>query len=122
MKRCMIIDDSNVIRKVARRILANPDMMVIEAASGEQALDMCATEMPDLIIVDDVLPDMPATEFINRVRQISDGKSRPRIVVSLVELDIGTLMRSKRAGATGYIMKPFNRPLLIERLRLLQAA
>ena len=58
MKRCMFVDDSSVIRKVAKRILGGPDMLVIEAASGLDALDMCAADMPDIIVVDGALPDM----------------------------------------------------------------
>ena len=59
MKRCMFVDNSSVIRKVAKRILGGPDMIVIEAGSGLDAIDMCAADMPDIIVVDGALPDMP---------------------------------------------------------------
>ena len=48
MKRCMIGDDSSVIRKVAKRILGGPDMVVVEAGGGREALAMCAADMPDI--------------------------------------------------------------------------
>ncbi|MBW8909767.1 MAG: response regulator, partial [Mesorhizobium sp.] len=51
MKRCLFVDDSSVIRKVAKRILGS-DMMVAEAASGAEAADICATDMPDVIVID----------------------------------------------------------------------
>ena len=51
MKRCMFVDDSSVIRKVAKRILGGSDMVVIEAASGLDALEMCAADMPDIRII-----------------------------------------------------------------------
>ena len=70
MKRCMFVDDSSVIRKVAKRILGGPDMLVIEAGSGFDAIDMCVADMPDIIVVDGALPDMTAVEFIRRVRAI----------------------------------------------------
>ena len=44
MKRCMFVDDSSVIRKVAKRILGGPDLLVVEAATGYDALDMCAID------------------------------------------------------------------------------
>ncbi|TIL79922.1 MAG: response regulator, partial [Mesorhizobium sp.] len=56
MKRCMFIDDSSVIRRVAKRILGGSDMLVIEAASGLDAVEMCTADMPDIIIVDGALP------------------------------------------------------------------
>ena len=46
MKRCMFVDDSSVIRKVAKRILGGPDMIVVEAGSGLEALDMCRPRCP----------------------------------------------------------------------------
>ncbi len=121
MKRCMFIDDSSVIRKVAKRILNGPDMLVIEAESGNDALHMCDNDMPDVIVVDGGLPDMTAEEFIRRVRAIP-SPIRPQIAISLVEVDIGAIMRAKRAGAQGYILKPFNRPQLLERFRQLDMA
>ena len=121
MKRCMFVDDSSVIRKVAKRILGGPDMIVIEAASGLDAIDMCAAEMPDIIVVDGALPDMSTAEVISRIRAI-ESPVKPQIAVCLIEVDVGAIMRAKRAGAQGYILKPFNRPQLLERFRSLQTA
>jgi two-component system chemotaxis response regulator CheY len=121
MKRCMFVDDSSVIRKVAKRILGGPDMLVVEAGSGGEAFDMCQAEMPDIIVVDSALPDMTAVEFIQRVRGIP-SPIKPQIMLCLIEIDIGAIMRAKRAGAQGYLLKPFNRAQLIERFRALQAA
>ncbi|BAB49849.1 MULTISPECIES: response regulator [Mesorhizobium] len=121
MKRCMFVDDSSVIRKVAKRILGGSDMVVIEAASGLDALEMCAADMPDIIVVDGALPDVQAVDLIRRVRAM-ESPTRPQILISLVELDIASIMRAKRAGAQGYLLKPFNRPQLLERFRNLKIA
>ena len=121
MKRCMFVDDSSVIRKVAKRILGGSDMVVIEAASGLDALEMCAADMPDIIVVDGALPDVHAVDLIRRVRAM-ESLIRPQILISLVELDIASIMRAKRAGAQGYLLKPFNRPQLLERFRTLKIA
>ena len=121
MKRCMFVDDSSVIRKVAKRILNGPDMLVIEAESGHVALDMCANDMPDIIVVDGSLTDMSVEEFIRNVRTVP-SPVKPQIAVSLVEVDIAAIMRAKRSGAQGYLLKPFNRPQLLERFRQLDVA
>ncbi len=121
MKRCMIVDDSSVIRKVAKRILAGPDMMVIEAATGGEALAMCAAEMPGIIIVDNGLADMSAVAFIREVMAL-DAKAKPQVALCMTEFDVGAIMRAKRAGAKGYILKPFNRPQLLDRFRTMELA
>ncbi len=121
MKRCMFVDDSSVIRKVAKRILSGPDMLVTEAASGQDALEQCAFQMPDVVVVDNNLADMTAAELIRSIRAMA-GQMPPQILISLVEVDIGAIMRAKRAGAHGYLLKPFNRPQLLERFRSLPAA
>ncbi|QDZ00727.1 response regulator [Nitratireductor mangrovi] len=121
MNRCMIIDDSSIIRKVVKRILGSPEIVVVEATNGSDALAMCGAQMPDTIIVDGVLPDMAATDFIRDVKALPGGKG-VRILISILEFDIGMIMRAKRAGANGYMFKPFNRSQLIERFRELQSA
>lgn len=121
MKRCMFVDDSSVIRRVAKRILGGSDMLVTEAASGLDAVEMCTADMPDIIIVDGALPDMQAEDVIRRVRAM-ESPIQPQILISLVEVDVASIMRAKRAGAQGYLLKPFTRPQLLERFRTLRFA
>ncbi|UCI10136.1 response regulator transcription factor [Mesorhizobium sp. B1-1-8] len=121
MKRCLFVDDSSVIRKVAKRILSGSDFLVAEAASGLDAIEICATDMPEIIVVDGGLPDMQAADLIRRIRGI-ESDTKPQIVVSLVEVDVASIMRAKRAGAQGYLLKPFNRAQLLERFRVLKIA
>jgi two-component system chemotaxis response regulator CheY len=114
MTRCLFVDHSSVIRKVAKRILADLDMMVVEASTGLEALEICGAEMPDLVVIDGALSDMPAVDLIRRVRAMEARK--PQILISLVVLDVASVMRAKRAGADGYLLKPFNRLQLVERI------
>lgn len=118
MKRCMFVDDSSVIRKVAKRILGGPDMVVIEASSAADALMMCEAEMPDVIVVDSGLPDMGAHDLIRRIKLIPSPVV-PQIAISLTEVDVPAIMKAKRAGAHSFILKPFNRAQLLERFRTL---
>lgn len=121
MKRCMFVDDSGVIRKVAKRILGGPDMMVIEASNGYDAIEMCMAEMPDIIVIDSALPDLPSLEVISRIRAIPSA-ILPHIAICLTELDVAMIMRAKRAGAQSYMLKPFNRAQLLDRFRMMTAA
>ena len=121
MKRCMIVDDSSVIRKVAKRILGGPDMMIIEAGTGAEGLYMCEADMPHVIVVDTTLPDMQTVDFIRQAMAI-EAEVKPQILVCVTEFDVGTIMRAKRAGAKGYILKPFDRPQLLTRFRQLELA
>lgn len=121
MRSCMFVDHSSVVRKVARRILSGSGMIVAEAESGAVALDICAAGMPDLIVVDTSLPDMSVADFIRAVRSIP-SRTTPQILVSLVEKDVASIMRAKRAGAQGYLLKPFDRTRLLNSLHALRQA
>lgn len=115
MKRCMIVDGSDVIRKVAKRILESQGMLVVEAKTGAIALDLCAHDLPDIILVDARLEDVSAVDFI---RSVCASDKPPQIIICLIAFDIGTIMRAKRAGAQGYLLKPFNRATLLQSLEL----
>jgi two-component system chemotaxis response regulator CheY len=121
MKRCMFVDDSSVIRKVAKRILNGPDMILVEAGSGLDAIEMCQADMPDIVVIDSALPDLPTADVIRRIRAIPSAVV-PHIAVCLTEIDVAAIMRAKRAGAQSYLLKPFNRAQLLERFRAIDLA
>ena len=66
MKTCLVVDDSSVIRKVARRILEGLDFEITEAEDGEQALEHCRSAMPDAVLLDWNMPMMDGYEFLRR--------------------------------------------------------
>jgi two-component system chemotaxis response regulator CheY len=117
----MFVDDSSVIRKVAKRILGGPDMLVIEADNGLDAIAMCQADMPDIVVIDSALPDLPTAEVIQRIRAIP-SPVLPHIAICLTEMDVAAIMRAKRAGAQSFILKPFNRAQLLERFRSMSVA
>ncbi len=112
MKHCLIVDDSAVIRKVARRILDGAGYYVNEASSGAEGWRLCRNAMPDVLLLDYALPDMTAIEFIESLRR-STSTPMPRILLCTPFLDVPRIMKAKRAGATGYVMKPFDRDQLL---------
>lgn len=121
MKRLMIVDDSNVIRKVAKHVLGKPDVAIVEAESGKQALKLCAEHLPDIIVCDVTLPDMTFLEFITNLKEVSGGQM-PKILVNHHEVNLPVIMKAKRAGASGFILKPFNRPTLLQSFQQLGLA
>ena len=69
MKTCLIVDDSKVIRKVARHILETLEFQVEEAGDGREALDRCEAKMPDVVLLDWNMPVMSGMEFLKLLRQ-----------------------------------------------------
>jgi len=108
MRHCLVIDDSRVVRKVARRILEDFDFTVTEAEDGRVAMDVCQRSMPDLVLLDWHLPVMDGIDFLAQLRQMEGGK-RPKVVFCASEADVAQIARALRAGADEYILKPFDR-------------
>ncbi len=122
MKRCLIVDDSTVIRKVARGILESMKYEVIEAENGQEGLDRCRDiPGPDLIILDWHLPVVGAMEFLAALRLSVTGK-RPYIIYCTSENDPTDIARAYAAGADDYFMKPFDRASLVNKVAEISAA
>ena len=111
MKTCLVVDDSSVIRKVARRILEDLSFTIVEAEGGQQALEKCQETMPDAILLDWNMPVMDGLEFLAQLRKL-DGGDTPKVVFCTTENDVGHIARAIRAGANEYIMKPFDREIV----------
>ena len=104
MKDCLVVDDSTVIRKVARRIFEGLGFQVAEAEDGEQALDACRQHMPDAVLLDWSMPNVDGYEFLRVLRRMPDG-DRPKVVFCTSENDVAHIARALQAGANEYIMK-----------------
>ena len=111
MKTCLIVDDSSVIRKVARRILEGLEFQIVEAENGEEAVDSCRTQMPDAILLDWNMPKMDGYDFLRALRRLPNG-DRPKVVFCTTENDVAHIARALHAGANEYIMKPFDKEIV----------
>ena len=111
MKSCLIVDDSKVIRMVARRILEGLHFEIAEAADGKVALEACQKSMPDAILLDWNMPVMNGIDFLRKLRQL-EGGSNPMVVLCTTENDIAHIAKAMRAGADEYIMKPFDKDIV----------
>lgn len=111
MKRCLIVDDSKVIRMVARRILEGLRFEIDEAADGRMALEACNKHMPDAILLDWNMPVMSGIDFLRALRRMSGGQV-PVVVFCTTENDIAHITEAISAGANEYIMKPFDSEII----------
>ncbi len=111
MKSCLVVDDSKVIRKVARRILEELDFDIREAVDGQDALNSCNNELPDVVLLDWNMPVMNGLDFLKALRA-SEGGDKPVVVFCTTENDMSHISAAISAGADEYIMKPFDREII----------
>ncbi len=109
---CLVVDDSRVVRKVARRILEGHGFTVIEAADGQQALDACDLAIPDCVLLDWNMPVMNGIEFLKALRA-KYGPEKPPVVFCTTETDMSFIEQAIEHGAQEFIMKPFDEEILI---------
>ncbi len=111
MRTCLVVDDSTVIRKIARRILEEMDFEVIEAEDGEKALEVCKRGLPDAVLLDWNMPVMDGYEFLGNLRRMPGGDFS-KVVFCTTENGIDHITRALDAGANEYIMKPFDKHIV----------
>jgi two-component system chemotaxis response regulator CheY len=120
----LVVDDSSVVRKVARRILEALDFEIVEAEDGEKALEICKRQLPEAILLDWNMPVMDGYEFLGNLRRMPGG-DQPKVVFCTTENGIDHITRALQAGANEYIMKPFDKDIVAAKFQevgLLQLA
>jgi len=105
--QCLVVDDSRVVRKVAKRIIEEMGFTCDEAEDGQQAFDICQRAMPDVILLDWNMPVMSGIEFLEKLRS-AETIRRPKVILCTTENDLSHIQRALTAGADEYVMKPFD--------------
>jgi two-component system chemotaxis response regulator CheY len=116
MKNCLVVDDSKVIRKVARHILESLNINVTEACDGRDALNQCENSEPDVVLLDWNMPVMNGMEFLQHLN--ASQQTRPKVIFCTTENGLGHIKAALEAGADEYVMKPFDRDTLESKLQL----
>ena len=112
-KVVLVVDDLESIREMISHFLSNNGFEVIKANDGIDALTYTDGREIDLILTDLHMPKMNGIEFIKEVRQIEKYKYIP-ILFLTTETKMSTKMEAKKAGATGWLVKPFKEDKLIK--------
>jgi two-component system chemotaxis response regulator CheY len=115
MKTCLVVDDSRIIRKVARRLLEELGFNVVEAASGHEAMAWCQAAMPEAILLDWNMPVMNGIAFLGELRSEAGGKD-PVVIMCTERSDPADIHEALAAGADEYVMKPFDAEILAGKL------
>ncbi len=114
-RNCLVVDDSRVVRKVARRILEANGWIVAEAGDGQQALDACRAGLPDFVLLDWNMPVMDGLAFLRELRG-EFGPDNPPVIFCTTENDLAQIELAITSGAREYIMKPFDEEILVGKL------
>jgi two-component system chemotaxis response regulator CheY len=115
----LLIDDSRAIRLILGRMLGELGFEVDEAANGREGLArLDAGLQPGLVLVDWNMPEMNGLEFVAAVRQ-APYSSTARVMMVTTETEVPQMVLALEAGADEYLMKPFTRDSIVEKLLLL---
>ncbi|TCD02301.1 response regulator [Erythrobacteraceae bacterium CFH 75059] len=114
-RHCLIVDDSRVVRKVARRIAEGLGYRVTEAENGEEALSRCQVAMPHLVLTDWQMPVMSGIEFVTRLRALPASRA-PVVVFCTSKGAARDIHDGIAAGADDYVLKPFDEAQLKAKL------
>jgi two-component system, chemotaxis family, chemotaxis protein CheY len=123
MKFCLLIEQSEVIRKIAKRILEDEHFVVLEADVGRLGLEMFARGAPDLVLIDWQIKSPGVLEVLEKIQPLLDDSKATRVVYCTTECDSVMIGKAMLAGATDVLMKPFTKQMLLAKLqpRLLAA-
>ena len=115
---CLVVDDSRVIRRLATDILKSLGLRTAEAEHGLAAVEYCRSQIPAMVLLDWNMPEMTGIEFVQAVRKDAryDGM---QIVMVTSENEMANVAAALEAGANEYLMKPFTKEALEEKIALL---
>ena len=121
MAKIMIVDDSPTEVHVLQTMLNKNGHEVIVATSGEDGVEMAKSEMPDLILMDVVMPGMNGFQATRQISKNADTASIPVIMVTTKDQETDKVW-AMRQGAKDYIVKPVQEKALIEHVNMVLSA
>ena len=112
---CLIVDDSRVIRRMAADILKGLGLRTAEAEHGGKAVEFCRTTVPQMVLLDWNMPEMDGITCLRALRAMNLDP-RPLVVMCTTENSVSKIREALEAGADEYIMKPYDREVLLDKL------
>lgn len=117
----LIVDDDATFRMLSRMSLEQEDLRVEEAESGQAAIDIASSTMPDIIILDLQMPGMDGFTACQRIRQLPRGEFVPILIMTGLD-DVDSIAQAYEVGATDFIVKPCHGLILSQRVRYMLRA
>jgi CheY-like chemotaxis protein len=114
-RTCLVVDDSRVVRDVARYMLEGLDFTVSEAGDGQEGLDRCRDLHPDVVLLDRNMPGMDGIGFLREIGRGGFGQ-RPKILFCTADSDAAGLREAIAEGADALMLKPFDKQTLLAQL------
>ena len=112
----LIVDDDTGFRLTTSEALKGTGLNVTEASSGEDALSMLEEALPDLVLLDAIMPSMDGFEVCRQMRKRRDTRTIPVVILTGLG-DMDSVNRAFESGATDFIVKPINYALLNSRIQ-----
>src|SRR5450631_3075684 len=114
--RVLVADDDATLREIARAMLRDAGFAVQAVASGDAAVAACALRLPDIALLDVQMPDVNGYQACTNIRALPRGADLPIVMVTGCD-DTASIDSAYEAGATDFVVKPINWPLLVHRIR-----
>lgn len=112
---CLVVDDSRVIRHLASDLLKTFGFSVAEAENGKVAVEFCRTKVPSFVLLDWNMPEMDGITCLRALRAMA-LEPRPPVVMCTTENAMEKIREALEAGADEFIMKPYDREVLLDKL------
>lgn len=119
MPRCLIADDSKTMRMLLIKIMENFGYTVEEAEDGEDLLEQCTADMPDLIISDWKLPLIDGIDVLYKIRSNQNIRQPVFLFCSYIK-DTEIIRQALKGGADDFIMRPFDEDIIAQKLRIIK--
>ncbi len=113
-KICLVVDDSEVIREIATRIIADFGLEAEGASDASTAIEFCREKKPAVVFLDWDLPSMGALDFLREAASLEGD--RPAIILCATENDHQQFVLAKAAGAAHHLLKPFDKGAMAAKL------
>jgi two-component system, chemotaxis family, chemotaxis protein CheY len=119
MSKALVVDDSRAMRMIIAKTLNELGYEVRQASNGREALEMIEAEKGalKLVLTDWNMPEINGLELLKRLRQIPELASLV-VVMATTETDMDQMSAALEAGANEYVMKPFTKEILVEKLQM----
>lgn len=117
-KKILLVDDAKTVLLMEQMILNRPDLQLLTANDGDQAIEVALAENPDLILLDVVMPTLTGIEVCQRLRSEPQTKATPIIMVT-TRGEEQYIAAARAAGCTDYVTKPLDAAQLLQKVRRL---